>query len=156
MQTAGSRASQPSTAERPVCSGGTCLASALAGAAIRRASRKRRATRIRILSGTRAFSRTCGFSGLRLRPVGPDVEHGEERVLRHFDAADLLHALLALLLALEQLALAGDVAAVAFGGHVLAIGLHGLAGDDVRADGRLDGDVVLLARDALAQLLGEV
>jgi hypothetical protein len=36
------------------------------------------------------------------------------------DAADHLHALLALLLLLEQLALAGDVTAVALGEHVLA------------------------------------
>src|SRR6187200_2764477 len=42
-----------------------------------------------------------------------EVEDGEERLLRHLDAADLLHPLLALLLLLEQLSLAGDVAAVA-------------------------------------------
>src|SRR4030095_4328860 len=41
-----------------------------------------------------------------------------EGVLRDLDVPDLLHALLALLLALEQLALAGDVAAVALGRDV--------------------------------------
>src|SRR5688572_21726794 len=48
-----------------------------------------------------------------------EVEHGEERLLRDLDAADLLHALLALLLPLEELPLAGDVAAVALREHVL-------------------------------------
>ena len=84
------------------------------------------------------------------------VEHGEEGLLRHLDAADLLHPLLALLLLLEQLALAGDVAAVALREHVLAAGLHGLAGDHARADRRLDRDVEHLARDLLAQLLDEL
>src|SRR4051812_21597288 len=84
-----------------------------------------------------------------------DLEDREEGVLGHLDAPDLLHALLALLLALEQLALAADVAAVALGGHVLAVGLDRLARDDVRADGGLDRHVVLLARDARAQLLGQ-
>src|SRR5262245_57699663 len=58
-----------------------------------------------------------------------EVEHGEERLLRDFDRADLLHALLALLLLLEQLPLARDVAAVALGEHVLPLGLDRLAGD---------------------------
>src|SRR4051812_24586999 len=84
-----------------------------------------------------------------------DLEHREEGVLGHLDAPDLLHALLALLLALEQLALAADVAAVALGGHVLAVGLDRLARDDVRADGGLDRHVVLLARDARAESLRE-
>ena len=34
-----------------------------------------------------------------------------------------------------------DVAAVAFGGDVLAEGLDGLTGDDAAADGGLDGDL---------------
>ena len=44
---------------------------------------------------------------------------------------DALHALLAFLLLLEQLALAGDVATVALGQHVLAHRADRLAGDDV-------------------------
>src|SRR5436189_6454102 len=87
--------------------------------------------------------------------VVTQLEHRQERLLRDLDTADLLHALLAFLLALEQLALAGDVAAVALGGDVLPVGLDGLAGDDVRADRGLDRHVVLLARDLLAQLLGQ-
>src|SRR3712207_993275 len=92
---------------------------------------------------------------LSLHDALPIFEYGQEGLLRHLDAPDLLHALLALLLALEELALAGDVAAVALGRDVLAEGLDGLAGDDVRADRRLDRHVELLARDLLAELLGE-
>lgn len=51
---------------------------------------------------------------------------------------------------LQQLALSGDVAAVAFGRHVLAHGLDRFAGNDLGADGCLDGDVELLARDQLS------
>src|SRR4051794_2883521 len=90
-----------------------------------------------------------------LAAVVAEFEHRQERLLRDLDAPDLLHPLLSLLLALEELALARDVAAVALGGHVLAEGLDGLAGDDVRADRGLDRDVVLLARDLRAQLLGQ-
>src|SRR3712207_1660371 len=89
----------------------------------------------------------------RLARVVAELVHGEEGVLRDLDAADLLHPLLALLLALEQLALAGDVAPVALGRDGLAEGLHGLAGDQLRADGGLVRLVVLLARDLLAQVL---
>src|SRR5439155_12147846 len=104
-----------------------------------------------------ASTRRAGRSGARLGRLAAvaDLEHREESVLGHLDAPDLLHALLALFLALEQLALAADVAAIALGRDVLAVGLDGLAGDDVRADRRLDRDVVLLARDALAQLLDQ-
>src|SRR5579884_3796487 len=68
----------------------------------------------------------------------PKLQHRQERLLRHLDASHLLHPLLALLLLLEQLALAGDVAAVALGRHVLAVGLDRLAGHDARADRGLD------------------
>ena len=50
----------------------------------------------------------------------------------------------------EQLALAGDVTAVAFGQDVFAKRGYGFAGDDLGADGSLDGDFKLLARDELA------
>src|SRR6185295_10122511 len=76
-----------------------------------------------------------------------ELQDNEERLLEHFDAPDLLHAPLALLLLLQQLALARDVAAIALDDDVLAEGLDRLASDDVRPDGGLDGHVVLLARD---------
>src|SRR3970282_1585384 len=56
------------------------------------------------------------------------LEDRQERFLRQLDLADLLHAFLALLLFLEQLALSRDVAAAAPGGDVFAPGLYGLAG----------------------------
>src|SRR3954467_2651750 len=90
-----------------------------------------------------------------LAAVVAQLEHRQERLLRDLDAPDLLHPLLALLLTLEELALPRDITAVALGGHVLAEGLDRLAGDDVRADRGLDRDVVLLARDLRAQLLGQ-
>src|SRR3954453_5243794 len=89
--------------------------------------------------------------GLVHRGVGG--EGGDEGLLRHLDPTDGLHALLALLLLLQQLALAGDVAAVALGEHVLADGADVLARDDAAADGGLDRDLELLPRDELAQLL---
>src|SRR5205085_7821478 len=84
-----------------------------------------------------------------------DLQDGEERLLGDLDVADLLHALLAGLLLLQQLALARDVAAVALGDHVLAHRLHRLARDDLRADRRLDRDLELLARDLSAQPLDQ-
>src|SRR5207249_6959051 len=84
-----------------------------------------------------------------------EVEDRQERLLRHLDAADLLHPLLAGLLLLEQLPLPGDVAAVALREHVLPLRLDRLSRDHARADRGLDGDVEELARDLLAQLLDE-
>src|SRR5436305_2492682 len=62
------------------------------------------------------------------------LQNCEERFLRTHDAADRLHPLLAGLLLLEQLLLAGHVAAVAFGQHVLAQRLDCFARDDLRTD----------------------
>src|SRR3954464_6784245 len=80
-----------------------------------------------------------------------ETQGGDECLLRDLDAANVLHALFALFLALEQLSFAADIAAVALGQHVLALGLHGLPGDDAPADSGLDGDVEHLSRDQLAQ-----
>src|SRR3974390_626970 len=66
------------------------------------------------------------------------LQRGDERLLRDVDLAVLAHALLAFFLLLQKLALAGGVAAVAFGGHVLAECAHGLARDHLAADRRLD------------------
>ena len=85
--------------------------------------------------------------------VAAEAEDGHEGFLRDLDVADHLHPLLALFLLLEQLALAGDVAAVALGEHVLAHRPDRLAGDDPAADRGLDRHLEHLARDQLAQLL---
>src|SRR5690606_10821527 len=84
-----------------------------------------------------------------------DLEHGEESLLRDLDAANALHALLAFLLLLEQLALSRDVAAVALGEHVLAQRANALARHHAAADRGLDGDLEHLARDELAHLRRE-
>ena len=81
----------------------------------------------------------------------PALQDRHERLLRDVDAAHPLHALLAFLLLLEQFALAGDVAAVALGGDVLADGLDRLAGDDLAADGGLEGDLEEVAVDLFLQ-----
>ena len=52
---------------------------------------------------------------VRRRSSVVQAERGDERLLGDLDAADLLHPLLAFLLALEQLALPRDVTAVALG-----------------------------------------
>ena len=61
----------------------------------------------------------------------------------------------ALFLLFQQFFLAGDVAAVALGQHILAHGLDRLAGDDLAADGRLNGDLEEVARDVVPQLLAD-
>src|SRR3954452_5884461 len=83
-----------------------------------------------------------------------EPERLDEGLLRHLDPADVLHPPLALLLLLEELALAGDVAAVALGQHVLALRLDRLACDHPSTDGRLDRHVEQLPGDERAQLLG--
>ena len=87
-------------------------------------------------------------------PAPSEVSAAMKASWRDLDPADHLHPLLALLLLLEQLALAGDVAAVALGEHVLADGADGLAGDDPGADGGLDRHLELLPRDQLLELAG--
>ena len=88
-----------------------------------------------------------------LNTILVELEHGEEGLLRHLHVADLLHALLTLLLLLEKLALTRYVATVALGRHVLAHLLHRLAGDNLATDGGLDGNVELLAGDEFLELL---
>ena len=68
--------------------------------------------------------------------------------------AEHLHALLTGLLLFEQLALTGDIAAVALGEHVLAQGANVLAGDDARTDCGLNWNLELLTRNQATQLLG--
>src|SRR5258708_11407467 len=81
-----------------------------------------------------------------------DLQYGEEGFLGDVDFADALHALFAFFLFFEELAFAGDVAAVALGDDVFADGGDRLARDDLGADGGLDGDLAHLAGDEFAHL----
>src|SRR6478752_4495457 len=103
------------------------LGSAARGAAPRAASPRPRAASFRTSRAERG--RPSIKLGPRVYPsdrellfVGTGIEDGEKRLLRNVDAADRLHALLAFLLLGPQFSLARDVAAVTFGGHVLAHG----------------------------------
>ena len=75
-----------------------------------------------------------------------DLEDGQERLLGYLDAADALHPLLPLGLPLQQLALPGDIPALALGGDVLGHRPDRLTGKHLAADGGLDGDLEHLAR----------
>src|SRR6185436_11292591 len=81
------------------------------------------------------------------------LQRRNERLLRNVDLAELPHLLLALLLLVEKLALARDVAAVAFRGDVLAQRAHGFAGDDLAADRGLDRHLEHVRRNELLELL---
>src|SRR5439155_14552650 len=70
----------------------------------------------------------------------PALQYRHERLLRDVDAPHAFHALFAFFLLFQEFAFARHVAAVAFGGDVLADGLDGFAGDDFAADGGLEGN----------------
>src|SRR5229473_1264481 len=78
-------------------------------------------------------------------------ERGDEGGLRDFDLAELAHPLFAFLLLFEELAFAGDVAAIAFGQHVLAQRLDRLARHHPAAERGLDRDLEQLARDQVLE-----
>src|SRR6185436_14759740 len=84
------------------------------------------------------------------------LEDGEERLLRNLHPPYLLHPPLPLLLLLEQLPFARDVAAVALRGDVLPHGLHALAGDHLGADRGLDRNLEHLTGDQPPEALAEV
>src|SRR3954465_7873800 len=77
-------------------------------------------------------------TGVAVTTLAVHLQRGNEGFLRDVDLAELPHLLLAFLLLFEKFSFAGDVAAVAFRGDVLAQRAHRLAGDHLAADGRLD------------------
>src|SRR5437899_2883148 len=85
-----------------------------------------------------------------------NLQDREEGFLRDLDRAHLLHAPFSFLLLREELALPGNVAAVAFGGHVLAQRANRFARDHLGTDRGLDHDLEQLARDQLLKLLGDL
>src|SRR5205807_6695567 len=72
------------------------------------------------------------------------------------DLPDLLHALLAFGLLGEQLALASNIAAIAFRRHVFAHRRDCFAGNDAAADGGLNGDFEHMAADFAAEFVDEL
>ena len=71
----------------------------------------------------------------------------------HLYGANLLHAFLARLLFLEQLALTAHITTITLGCHILAHLTYRLTGNDLGTYGRLDGDVKLLARNQVLKFL---
>ena len=74
---------------------------------------------------------------------------------RDFYSADLAHAFFTLFLFFEEFFLAGDIAAIALGEHVLSDRFHRLAGNDLPADRRLNGDLKELSGNGVFQVFGE-
>src|SRR6185437_8408169 len=107
----------------------------------------------------KAISSVFGHSGDRRAPGQPislvRAQHCQKGFLRYLDATDLLHALLAFLLFLQQFFLTRDVAAVALGQHVLAQRLHRRTRDHLPADRGLDSHIEHLSRDQLAHPLDQ-
>src|SRR5439155_1284363 len=99
------------------------------------------------------YSETCNQAQRdELGAALADFEHRQECLLGDIYATDSLHALLAFLLFFQQLTLARDVAAIAFGEHVLAHGRDGFAGDDFGSNGCLNGDFEHLPGDQFLHL----
>src|SRR5690606_32951811 len=83
------------------------------------------------------------------------LQHREERFLRDFDVANLLHALLTGLLLFQQLALTTHIAAVALGKNVLAQRLDRTARHDLPAKSGLNRDVEHLPWDEFFHLFDQ-
>src|SRR5271165_3276456 len=82
----------------------------------------------------------------------PHLQHCQECLLRDINSADTLHALLAFLLLFQEFALATEITAIAFCDNVLAESSHSFASDNLRPEGRLNGDFEHLARHKLSHL----
>ena len=82
-------------------------------------------------------------------------EEQEESFLRDFHGADHLHFFLALGLFFEEFALAGDIAAVTLGEDIFSERDDVFAGNNFTADGRLQGNFKVLARNQFAQFVNQ-
>src|SRR5215813_6797270 len=95
--------------------------------------------------------RTCAMDSSCL-----DLQCRQKCFLRNLHLAQLFHALLPFLLPTQQLALARDVAAIAFGHDVLAEGAYDLACDDAAANGGLDDDLEHLPWDEVFEAVAQL
>src|ERR1700754_5204611 len=100
-----------------------------------------------------AGSALPGLRNERVTTSAIHLKRGNKSFLRDVDLAELPHLLLAFLLLLQKLALAGVVAAVAFCGDVLAQRAYGFARDHLAADRRLDRNLEHVRRDQLSPIL---
>src|SRR5262249_14315795 len=87
------------------------------------------------------------------RLVGVHLQRGDEGFLRDLHLSELAHPLLSFLLLVEELALTGDVAAVAFRGDVFAQRTDRLARNHLAADRRLDRNLEEVARNEVLEFL---
>src|SRR5215813_63749 len=85
-----------------------------------------------------------------------DLQRRQKRFLRNLHLAQLFHALLAFLLPAQQLALARDVTAIAFGHDVLTEGPYDLARNDAATNGGLDDDLEHLSWDEVFEAVAEL
>src|SRR5579864_863625 len=85
--------------------------------------------------------------------IGIHLQRSDEGFLRNVDLAELAHPLLALLLLVEELAFAGDVAAIAFRGDVLAQCADRLSRDHLAADRGLDRNLEKMPGNEILELL---
>src|SRR5579872_4817920 len=104
---------------------------------------------------TTAVRRSASACDSSLR-LSTDLQHRKKRLLRYFHVSELLHALLAFFLFLEEFAFAADIPAVALCQHVLAQRLDRGARNDGPADRRLDRDFEHLSRDQLMHLVDQL
>src|SRR3546814_6077358 len=81
------------------------------------------------------------------------AQRGDESLLRNAYRAVFAHPFLAFLLLLQKLPFARDIAAIAFGGHVLAQRRDRLACDHLAADRRLDRNLEQMTRDQILEAL---
>src|SRR6185312_3083530 len=84
-----------------------------------------------------------------------NLQNREKRFLWNLDIADLLHALFTGFLLFQKLAFTRDIAAIAFGQHILAQRLDTFPGDNVRADGGLNSDIEHLPGNQFTHFLRE-
>src|SRR5437016_12785258 len=73
------------------------------------------------------------------------LEHFDKRFLRNVDLPDALHSFFSFFLFLQGFAFPGDVAAVAFRGHVFSQGRSALACDTFSTDGCLARPLIRLS-----------
>ena len=78
-----------------------------------------------------------------LVPVG--AQDRDEGVLGYLDLADLLHFRFALLLFIEELVLARNIASIKLRGHIFSVWLDRRSRDDCAANDTLNRDLELVA-----------